>query len=85
MVSAELTGGLTVAIPFDGLDADQRDEVLTAMQNGLGNIRREYRAAADALTDDERTARMARATQGRLGMMQKLDQLGLIGWYQEQS
>jgi hypothetical protein len=74
-----------MSIPFDNLDVDQRDEVLSKMQTGISAIREEYRLSSGALTEAERSARLARANAGRLAMMQQLDQLGLIGWYQEQN
>ncbi len=73
-----------MSIPFDTLDVDQRDEVLMKLQEGLAQLRREYRLAGEAITPAEGEARVQRATQGRLAMLQRLDQLGLIEWYQNQ-
>lgn len=73
-----------MSIPFDNLDSAQRDDVLRKMSLGIDGIRRDYTLAAQALTTEEREARTAQAQAARLGMMQQLDALGLIGWYQEQ-
>lgn len=70
-------------IPFDNLDADQREETLTKLSDGLAAIRREYRLSADAVTPEERAARAQRAEAGRFSMLQKLDALGLLAWYEE--
>lgn len=69
---------------FDELTASQQRDTIAQMTEGANFMLAQHSAAANAITDEEKTARLALAHQKRFEMFATFEALGLLAWYEAQ-